>query len=72
LAARSPEGYGTFDEMLNFNGMSAVETSEFLNPRIDKLGGPDCYNHYAVGWAQAMDMALPVDHASCLALGRNA
>ena len=23
--------------------------------RIDKLGGPDSYNHYAVGWAHAMD-----------------
>ncbi len=23
--------------------------------RLDKLGGPDSYNHYAVGWAHAMD-----------------
>ena len=23
--------------------------------RIDKLGGPESYNHYAVGWAHAMD-----------------
>ena len=27
---------GTFNEMLNFNGMSAVETPEFLNARIDQ------------------------------------
>ncbi|MFL6085392.1 MAG: arylsulfatase, partial [Mycobacterium sp.] len=46
---------GTFNEMLNFNGMSAVETPEFLMERLDKLGGPESYNHYAVGWAHAMD-----------------
>ena len=23
--------------------------------RLDKLGGPESYNHYAVGWAHAMD-----------------
>ena len=46
---------GTFNEMLNFNGLSALETPEFLMARIDKLGGPESYNHYAVGWAHAMD-----------------
>jgi arylsulfatase len=46
---------GTYNEMLNFNGMSGLETPEFLMERIDKLGGPDSYNHYAVGWAHAMD-----------------
>ncbi len=46
---------GTFNEMLNFNGMSAVETPEFLSARLDKLGGPESYNHYAVGWAHALD-----------------
>ncbi len=46
---------GTFNEMLNFNGMAAVETPEFLMDRLPKLGGPDSYNHYAVGWAHAMD-----------------
>jgi arylsulfatase len=45
---------GTYNEMLNFNGMSALETPEFLTARIDKLGGTDSYNHYAVGWAHAM------------------
>jgi arylsulfatase A-like enzyme len=44
---------GTFNEMINFNGASAIETPEFLNARIDKLGGPESYNHYAVGWAHA-------------------
>src|SRR6201998_4828067 len=46
---------GTYNEMLNFNGMSAVETPEFRTPPLDKLGGPDSYNHYAVVWAHAMD-----------------
>ena len=41
--------------MANFNGLAAVETPEFLMARIDKFGGPDSYNHYAVGWAHAMD-----------------
>jgi arylsulfatase len=46
---------GTYNEMLNFNGMSALESPEFLTARIDKWGGPDSYPHYAVGWAHAMD-----------------
>ena len=46
---------GTFNEMINFNGAAALETPEFLMERIDKLGGPESYNHYAVGWAHAMD-----------------
>jgi arylsulfatase len=46
---------GTFNEMIPFNGMSALETVDFLTQRIDKLGGPESYNHYAVGWAHAMD-----------------
>lgn len=46
---------GTFNEMINFNGAAALETPQFLNDRIDKLGGPESYNHYAVGWAHAMN-----------------
>jgi arylsulfatase A-like enzyme len=46
---------GTFNEMINFNGASAIETPEFLMARLDKLGGPESYNHYAVGWAHALD-----------------
>jgi arylsulfatase len=46
---------GTFNEMINFNGASALETPEFLEARIDKLGGPESYPHYAVGWAHAMN-----------------
>ncbi len=46
---------GTYNEMLNFNGLASVETPEYLMERIDKLGGTDSYNHYAVGWAHAMN-----------------
>jgi arylsulfatase len=46
---------GSFNEMCMLNGMSAVETVEFLKSKIDDFGGPDAYNHYAVGWAHAMD-----------------
>jgi arylsulfatase A-like enzyme len=46
---------GTFNEMINFNGAAALETPQFLMERIDQLGGPTSYNHYAVGWAHAMD-----------------
>ena len=45
---------GTFNEMINFNDAAAIETPEFLAARLDDLGGPDSYNHYAVGWAHAM------------------
>ncbi|MEN6307568.1 MAG: arylsulfatase [Anaerohalosphaeraceae bacterium] len=46
---------GAYNEMANFNGLAALETPEFLMERIDKLGGPESYNHFAVGWAHAMD-----------------
>jgi arylsulfatase A-like enzyme len=46
---------GAFNEMANFNGMAALETPEFLASKIDELGSPSSYNHYAVGWAWAMD-----------------
>jgi arylsulfatase A-like enzyme len=46
---------GTFNEGLTLNGIPGIETPEFLKSRIDEFGGPDAYNHYAVGWAHAMD-----------------
>jgi arylsulfatase A-like enzyme len=45
---------GTFNEILHLNNVE-METPEFLMQRIDKFGGPQAYNHYAVGWAHAMD-----------------
>ncbi len=52
-AEGSPKG--TFNESMGLNGIAEVETPEFLMQRIDKFGGPEAYNHYAVGWAHAMD-----------------
>src|SRR5208282_185585 len=49
---------GAYNEMANFNGLAALETPEFLMERLDKLGGPESYNHYAVGWAHALNTPL--------------
>ncbi len=46
---------GTFNEIISLNGAAAFETAEFMAQRIDDFGGPKAYNHYAVGWAHAMD-----------------
>jgi arylsulfatase A-like enzyme len=46
---------GTYNECISLNGAAAVETPEFMMERLDKLGGPESYNHYSVGWAHAMD-----------------
>ncbi len=46
---------GTFNELLVLNGANHLETTEFMAARIDKFGTPEAYNHFAVGWAHAMD-----------------
>ena len=46
---------GCFNEVAMLNGMGGIETPEFLMSKIDDFGGPDAYNHYAVGWAHAMN-----------------
>jgi arylsulfatase len=46
---------GCYNEMSYFNMLQSLETPEYLTERLDKLGGPESYNHYAVGWAHAMD-----------------
>jgi len=46
---------GCFNEMATLNGMAGIETPEFLASKLDEFGGPEAYNHYAVGWAHAMD-----------------
>jgi arylsulfatase len=53
----SAEGHlnGSFNEYLFFNGAAALETPEFLAANKDKLGTPQAYNHFSVGWAHAMD-----------------
>jgi arylsulfatase len=53
----SAEGdvHGSFNEIINLNGAAALQTTEFMVSRIDDFGTPAAYNHYAVGWAHAMD-----------------
>jgi arylsulfatase len=46
---------GTFNEMISLNGAAEFETVEFMSDRIDEFGTPAAYNHYAVGWAHAMN-----------------
>jgi arylsulfatase len=53
----SAEGdlHGSFNEMINLNGANALQTTEFMASKIDEFGTPAAYNHYAVGWAHALD-----------------
>jgi arylsulfatase len=46
---------GCFNEIAPLTGFADLETVEFLAERLDQLGGPEAYNHYAVGWAHAMN-----------------
>jgi arylsulfatase A-like enzyme len=46
---------GSFNEMTMLNGMASIETPAFLMSKIDEFGGPNAYNHYAVGWSHAMN-----------------
>ena len=46
---------GCFNELVVLNGAGGLETVEFMTSRIDDFGTPKAYNHYAVGWAHAMD-----------------
>jgi arylsulfatase len=45
---------GTFNEMITLQGFGHLETADYLRERIEKFGGVEAYNHYAVGWAHAM------------------
>ena len=53
----SAEGmpHGTFNEYFMLNGAAAMESVEFMASKIDEFGSPTAYNHYAVGWAHALD-----------------
>jgi arylsulfatase len=46
---------GCFNEMVVLNGAAGLETVDFMTARIDDFGTPKAYNHFAVGWAHAMD-----------------
>ena len=40
---------------MTLNGVFNIETPEFMMEHLDEFGTPDAFNHYAVGWAHAMD-----------------
>lgn len=42
---------GMFNEMTYFNGVA--ETTADMLEKIDAWGGPECFNHFAAGWAVA-------------------
>jgi arylsulfatase len=46
---------GTFNELLMLNGAAAFETVESMASHVEEFGTPTAYNHYAVGWAHAMN-----------------
>jgi arylsulfatase len=46
---------GCFNELIVLNGAGGLETTEFMASRIEEFGTPSAYNHYAVGWAHAMN-----------------
>ena len=46
---------GCFNELIILNGAFGLETVDFMTSRINEFGTPTAYNHYAVGWAHAMD-----------------
>jgi arylsulfatase A-like enzyme len=46
---------GCFNELVILNGALGLETTDFMVSKIDDFGTPAAYNHYAVGWAHAMD-----------------
>jgi arylsulfatase len=53
----SAEGsmHGTTNEGFTINHMNEIEDEEYVAAHIDDIGTPASYNHYAVGWAHAMD-----------------
>jgi len=53
----SAEGdlHGCFNELVVLNGANSLESTDCMVAHIDDFGTPKAYNHYAVGWAHAMD-----------------
>lgn len=46
---------GTTNEAFMLNHMTDMESDDYLIAHQDDLGTPSSYNHYAIGWAHAMD-----------------
>jgi len=53
----SAEGtfHGTTNEGFTINHLNELETEDYVVEHKDDLGTPSSYNHYAIGWAHAMD-----------------
>ena len=49
---------GSFNELVMINGAARLETVDFMASHIDEFGTTAAYNHYAVGWAHAMNTPL--------------
>ena len=52
-------GEGTLTGLVNefaiINGLDDLETDDYKLAHMEELGGPTTFNHYAVGWAHALD-----------------
>jgi len=46
---------GLVNEFCIINAAADLETDEYKLAHMDVLGGPETFNHYAVGWAHALD-----------------
>ena len=46
---------GTYNELINLNGLFGAETIDSMLARADDWGGPDSFPHMACGWAVATD-----------------
>ena len=62
---------GCFNEMAPLTGFPQLETPEFLTRAMDKLGGVEAYNHYAVGLGARHGHAVSVDQTGRFALRRD-
>jgi len=47
---------GTYNEMINLNGLFGIETVEGMLAKEDIWGGPESFPHMAAGWAVATDV----------------
>jgi len=46
---------GTTNEGFTINHLNELETEQYMIEHAGDLGTPNSYNHYAIGWAHAMD-----------------
>ena len=47
---------GTYNEMINLNGVFGAETVESMLARADEWGGPESFPHMSAAWAVATDV----------------